>query len=355
MKLLIIYHSGLADDAKHIFNEYARQGVDVTMIVPKKWFEFPWLFGAIKKANPDVIHVFDEYSSLVLFETAIVRNILYGKKVPLFSLSFQNLPLTPPFVFTSPVAFIKRIAYKVLLPFVIWYHKKNVTGIVGGAKEALHVLKNLGVTSPMKFVFWGVNLSLFFPKNQSASREKLGIPKEIKLLGYFGNIMKEKGLGNLVKAVKELGDWHLLLVGNGRYKEELKKLIISLSIQDRVYFYGRVALSDLNDYYNCLDTYVLPTYTAPNCKEQYGRVLVEAMACKLPIIGSTCGAIPDVLEGYPAHVIFNEYSLPDLIEAIKKVEALQLPEDFHTTNFLQRFSVENFVLENIKFYHEFIR
>lgn len=379
MKLLIIYHSGLADDAKYIFREYARQGIDLTVIVPQKngsliyktvhdesafkyvalqckaVFNFFQLFSAIKKINPEVIHVLDEYTSLVLFETILCKNILFGKKVPVFSLSFQNLPLTPNLVFTSITGFSKRVVYKMLIPFLMYYHKKNLAGIVGGNKEAMDILKKIGVNIPMKFIFWGVNLDLFYPKGKEECRENLGIPKQVKLIGYFGKIMKEKGLENLVRAVSQLNNYHLLLVGNGEYKDELKKIIASVKIQNRVYFYDSVRLSELIDYYNCLDTYVLPTYTTSGVKEQYGRVLIEAMACKVSIIGSNCGAIPEVLEGYPAHLIFNEYSLLDLVDKINKIENVRLPEDFDVKKFLYKFSVENFVVENIKFYNEFIR
>lgn len=380
MKLLIVYHSGLADDAKSIFREYARQGIDLAVIVPlkngllvygqkddekafkyiplkfKAGFNFFELFFAIKKINPEVIHVIDEYTSLSLFQTILCRNILYAfgvKKIPVFSLSFQNLPLkSPTFVFNSPVAFLKRIIHKVLVPIMIYYHKRNLTGIVVGNKEVLEILKNLDVKVPAKLIFWGVNLSLFFPKNQDECREKFGIIKDVKLIGYFGKIIKEKGLEKLVRAVSELPGYHLLLVGNGNYKEELNNIITSLKIQSRIYFYDSVKLNQLADYYNCLDVFVLPTYTAPNCREQYGRVLVEAMACRIPIVGSTCGAIPDVLEGYPSHLIFKEYSLPDLIDKIRKIEGIQLSENFNINTFLHKFSVENFVSENIKFYNE---
>lgn len=375
MKLLIIYHSGLADDAKHIFREYAKQEVDLTVIVPlkngslvfsdkdveetfryiplkfKAGFNFFQLFWTIKKIGPEIIYVMDEYTSLPLFQAILCRNMLYEKKIPVFSLSFQNLPLHhPPFTFASPKAFLKRISHKILIPLMVHYHKRNLAGIVCGNKDAIKIIEVFGIKTATKLIYWGVNLEIFSPKNKNACREKLGLPQEIKIAGYFGKIYKEKGLENLVKVASRLADWHLLLVGNGAYKEELKNLISSLGMRNRVYFYDFVKLKDLSDYYNSLDVYVLPTYTTKDVKEQYGRVLVEAMACRIPIIGSTCGAIPEVLEGYPAHLIFNEYSLSDLADKIKKIENIKLPESFDIKGFLKKFSAEDFVSENIKFY-----
>ena len=73
-------------------------------------FKFFQLLRTIKKIHPDVIHVFDEYSGLQLFQTVICRNFLYGKRVPIFSYAFQNIPFEPPpFVFQFSPRFFKRI------------------------------------------------------------------------------------------------------------------------------------------------------------------------------------------------------------------------------------------------------
>jgi glycosyltransferase involved in cell wall biosynthesis len=106
------------------------------------------------------------------------------------------------------------------------------------------------------------------------------------------------------------------------------------------------------DFYNSLDVFVLPSETILQWKEQYGRVLIEAMACGLPVVGSSSGAIPEVLEGYPKGLIFKEGDVDDLVEKIKEAENLRFPENFDLDNFLYKFGVENFVKEHINFYHE---
>ncbi len=383
MKLLIIYHSGLADDVKYIFREYVKQGVNLTVVVPlksgsliyntkhneekfkyvplklKAAFNFFSLFLAIKKIKPDVIHVMDEYTNFSLFQTIICRNILhvlYGKKIPIFSFSFINLPLESlPLSFKSPVVLFRRVIQKFLFPFILYYHKRNLNGIVGGNKESLEIIKNLGAKAPAKLIFWGVNINLFFPKNRDKSREKLGIPQNIKLIGYFGRIIEEKGLDTLVLAVNKINDCHLIFVGDGDYKNTLTKIIDSLDIKNRTFFYKSVNHADLVDFYSALDVFILPSKTMPQWEEQYGRVLVEAMACGLPVIGSSSGAIPTVLEGYPKGLIFKEGDVDNLVEKIKEVEKLKFPESFSTNKFLYKFSIENFVSENIKFYKELLK
>src|SRR3989344_2226983 len=321
MKLLIIYHGGLMSCAKSIFREYAAHGVDLTVIVPSKiaagpmysssgyssysindkekaylflpvklrkpdsygeGFKFFQLFFAIKKIKPDLIHVFDEYSSFYLFQTMLCRYLLFGKKIPVISYTFQNIPFkTPPFLFKMSLRFFKRIAYKILYFFIFFYNKKALNGVTTSNFEAILNIKNSGFLGPQKRIFWGIDFNIFFQKDKNLCREKLNIPKNITLVGYFG------------------------------------KLVEFLGIQERVYFYSSVNNRELVDYYNCLDVFVLASKTTADWKEQYGRVLVEAMACHIPVVGSSSGAIPEVLGGYPKSLIFKEGDVEDLVEKIK--------------------------------------
>lgn len=391
MKLLIIYHCGLSEDARSIFREYVRQGIDLNVIVPSKisidktnnvfnsfnynskeysergchfisvdlrkpnsygeGFKFFQLFRAIKKAEPDIIHVFDEYSSFYLAQTVFFRNILYGSKVPVLAYAAQNIPFkSPPFIFKFSPRFFKRIVRKILHPLIFSYHKKYLSGLTGTNKQALENVKTLGVDFPMRLVYLGIDFDIFRPKERNLCREKIGVAKRIKLIGYFGRIVEEKGLDTFIEAISRMDDYYLMIVGNGSYEDKLNKKIDFLGVRSRIYQYGNVKHDELVDYYNCLDVFVLPTLITSTCQEQYGRVLVEAMACGLPVIGSKSGAIPEVLEGYPRHLIFEPGNADDLINKIKKIDKLKNPENFDMAKFLYKFNVENFAKEHIKFY-----
>lgn len=394
MKLLIIYHCGLSEEAKSFYREFEKQGIDLAVIVPSKiiinkkntppgdftysqkddekeykffpvdlrkpnsygeGFKFFQLFKAIKQAKPDVIHVFDEHTSLCLFQTIFCRNILYGKKVPVLAYVFQNIPFkSPPFIFKFSPRFFKRIIRKILYPLILFYHKKYLSGVTGINRQALENIRALGVNIPMRLIFWGINFSRFYPKDRNLCREKLGIPRDIKLVGNIGRLIKEKGLDKLVKAVSKLSDYYLMIPGRGDYKEELDKLIKSLEMEDRIYRHGNLGYKELVDYYNSLDIFVLATQTTSNCKEQYGMVLIEAMRCQLAIVGSSSGAIPEVLKDYPKHLIFQEDSIDDLVDKIKRVESLKWPDDFDINKFLFKYSVQKFVGDNIEFYRELL-
>ncbi len=66
---------------------------------------------------------------------------------------------------------------------------------------------------------------------------------------------------------------------------------------------------------NCFDCLVLPSLTRRNWKEQFGRVLIEAMACEVPVIGSSSGEIPRVIAD--AGMVFQEGDISDLAKRIE--------------------------------------
>ena len=66
-----------------------------------------------------------------------------------------------------------------------------------------------------------------------------------------------------------------------------------------------------------MDVFVLPSLTRPNWMEQFGRVLIEAMACETPVIGSSSGEIPRVIDG--AGLIFPEGDVQELSRSIRKL------------------------------------
>lgn len=397
MKLLIVYHCGLAEESMSFYREYVNQGIDLTVIVPwqsavvknespsgyltysdkydnkgytvipvdlrnpisyGEGFKFFQLFKAIKQTKPDIIHVIDEYASFYLAQTILCRNILYGRKVPVVAYVSQNLPFgpfdLPPFVFKSLRAFFKRILRRIQYYSMFIFQKRYLDGLVGCSNQAIERVRDLGVNMPMHLNYWGVDLKVFHPKNCDLCREKLGIPKDIKLVGYIGRLNKEKGVDKLIRAVNRIDEYCLLLPNYGDYKEEMDKLIDSLGMKDRIYRYDNIKHDELVDYYNAFDVFVLPSQSIPCWQEQYGRVLVEAMGCNVPVIGSSSGAISEVLNGYPRHLIFKEDSVDDLIDKIKKIDELKFPENFNLDKFLYKFSIENFIKKNIKFYKKLL-
>jgi glycosyltransferase involved in cell wall biosynthesis len=84
-------------------------------------------------------------------------------------------------------------------------------------------------------------------------------------------------------------------VGEGESRAALVALAANLGIADRVRFDSRLESHAMPTFYQGLDVFVLPSRTLPTWKEQFGRVLIEAMSCAVPVVGSNSGEIPNVI------------------------------------------------------------
>ena len=88
---------------------------------------------------------------------------------------------------------------------------------------------------------------------------------------------------------------NLLLVGAGPYREALEARAQALGKSAQIRILPNRPLSELPQVMNALDALVLVSRTTPSWKEQFGRVIIEANACQIPVIGSDSGAISEVI------------------------------------------------------------
>ena len=102
--------------------------------------------------------------------------------------------------------------------------------------------------------------------------------------------------------------------GGRAARGQLGALADTLGIGERVDFLGQRASTQMPDVYPTFDVLVLPSLTRPNWKEQFGRVVIEAMACGVPVIGSDSGEIPNVIGD--AGLIFPEGDIMVLRDSI---------------------------------------
>ena len=143
-------------------------------------------------------------------------------------------------------------------------------------------------------------------------------------IGYAGGLVPEKGVDLIIRACAGLvGDWRLTLAGEGESRAELERLAAALHSADRIRFAGRIGSDAMPQFYHELDVLVLPSRTRPNWKEQFGRVLVEAMACGAAVVGSDCGEIPQVIGD--AGLVFAEENVVELQQALQHL--LDSPEE----------------------------
>jgi len=115
------------------------------------------------------------------------------------------------------------------------------------------------------------------------------------VVGTVANFYKTKGLEYLIEAVKILNaerkiqDVAFVIIGDGTEKENLKSQISNLKLEKRILLTGR--LPDARKYLAAFDIFVLPSV-----KEGFPWALLEAMAAKLPVVATSVGAVPEIIE-----------------------------------------------------------
>ena len=87
----------------------------------------------------------------------------------------------------------------------------------------------------------------------------------------------------------------LVLVGRGEQAEEYVDLARELDVSDRVTLHPPMSHAEIPEVMRSFDVLVLPSLETKYWKEQFGRVLIEAMACAVPVVASNSGGIPDVI------------------------------------------------------------
>lgn len=303
MRVLMLSKACIVGIYQRKLEAIAKQGIDLLVLVPPAWKDergitsleraytegyrlettpiwfngsyhlhcYPQFGSVLREFQPDIVHIDEEPYNLATW-WALRAARQSGAKSLFFS--WQNIArhYPPPFR---------------------WMERQVLRGVdyaIMGTESADSVWRTKGYSGPSAVIpQFGVDPDLFQAAEQSTSRPFT--------IGYFGRLVEEKGLLILLKALAQLEDpnWRLRLVGGGPLRTALEGSALALGIADQVEFCDQVPSSAMPAQYQNLDALVLPSLTRPNWKEQFGRVLIEAMASGVPVIGSDSGAIPGVI------------------------------------------------------------
>ncbi len=232
---------------------------------------YPRLGGYLSRLKPDLLHIDEEPYDIVTLH-AVRAAMRRGVKVVFFT--WQNIWHE----FPPPFGLIEK------------HVLGRVNGAIAGNAEASDILRRKGYRGPLSTIpQFGVDPEVFsLPESPRQSSPFT--------IGYGGRLVKEKGLHVLLEAASGLeGDWRLLLVGEGPLRQEIEQMAQRLGIAGRVHFLGGVASGEMPARYAEMDVLAVLSLTVPHWKEQFGRVIVEAMACGVPVVGSDSGEIPHVI------------------------------------------------------------
>ncbi|MBD2256762.1 glycosyltransferase family 4 protein [Pseudanabaena sp. FACHB-2040] len=167
-------------------------------------------------------------------------------------------------------------------------------------------------------VYNGIDSERFMPAGEVAEmRSHLNLPPDKPLVCYVGRLDPTKGLETLLRAVQRIAPTvHLAIAGKSRrpdYLTVLKTLVRDLGLEQQVTFLGHV--SQPQQVYGASDLMVLPS----EWPEPFGRSLIEAMACGIPVIGSRIGGIPEVLTGPLAENLVEAGNAAALAQRIQQL------------------------------------
>jgi glycosyltransferase involved in cell wall biosynthesis len=254
-----------------------------------------------ERVRPDVIYAHNEPYAAATFEAFRASRGLGD--VPLGFYSAQNLLKRYPW----PVSAWERYVYR---------HASfacPVTTAVAGVLEAK------GYRGRSEVLPLTVDTDFYCPAAEQLMRDALTV-------GFVGRIAPGKGVETLLQAVSLLSAdrLHAVIVGDGPGAGALKLRASRMGLDRRLTWLGYVAHEQMPHVYRTMDVLAVPSRSLPGWREQFGRVVVEALACGVPVVTSDCGELPQLVAATGGGWTFPEGDAPAL--ALRLAQLARRPE-----------------------------
>ena len=202
--------------------------------------------------------------------------------------------------------------------FVLKILVRNSFKTINNSSETLKVsLKNGLKKDKLEIIPFGVDTNIFKPYKVLKNEQII----QILSIGY---LIERKGFEYLIKSIKEVLKIHhninLKIVGTGPLENQIKNQIKELELEGNIEILGNVSDEKLLDLYNSSDIFVLPSIVdSQGNTEGLGVVLLEAMACKLPVIASNIGGIPDIVHDRINGLLVPQKNIFELSNALNEL------------------------------------
>jgi glycosyltransferase involved in cell wall biosynthesis len=172
------------------------------------------------------------------------------------------------------------------------------------------------------------------------------------VLGVAARLVRQKSIDFLIKSFSEYNKnfnpkSKLLIAGKGPLKKELEELVTSLNLKKSVKFLG--FQSDINTFYRSIDVFCLTS-----SYEGLGLAILEALACKKPIITSNCSAMPEIIKQNKNGLLVDHLNIGQLVKAIQALEDPKLRNkiSFNSNKLLkEKFSLPLMIKKTIRIYN----
>ena len=280
-----------------------RDGIPIVRIEPRIYF---LLFNPFKLLNiirilnkADLVHVhaIDVFGAFLILVTKLIK-----KPVVVTVHRADVLPSN-----NSVWNILRIIAFRV------------VDAVIAVSKATKKLALNVGApTNKVTVIYNTVDETIFAPKSKALCRQKLGLPRDTKIILFVGNLIPRKGAEYLIKALPmiltKIPNTLLVIVGDGPQRDELEQLVKELDLELNVIFTGRIPTEKLCLYYGAADIFVLPSL-----HEGHPMVLLEAMASGLPVIATkVSGSMETVIHSVNGYLV-EPRDIYQLAESIIKV------------------------------------
>ncbi|MEO8674152.1 MAG: glycosyltransferase family 4 protein [Casimicrobiaceae bacterium] len=229
------------------------------------------------------------------------------------ALACATLPGAPPIVRTRHVSTTIRNR-----PTTRWLYTHATTHIVttGEALRAQLARDNGVPLDRMTSIPTGIDLARFVPGNAEAARARLGLPPR-PTIGIVATLRDWKGHDMLFEALARdraaWSAWNVVVVGDGPYRNRLDVQLAALDLADRVRFAGQQ--EDVVPWLQALDLFALPSWG----EEGVPQAIMQAMACGIPVVSTTVGAIREAVEDGVTGIIVPPRDVPALGSAIARL------------------------------------
>jgi glycosyltransferase involved in cell wall biosynthesis len=345
--ILAISHASLTAVNRAIYRKLAHDGWNIEIVIPEKirlpagdvyaaerqdndppihklvlssfnprLYTFKGLFGILNKLNPKIVFLDNDPASRLAVEIGIWTKI---HNSALICQSCENMlrQVTASFMTAGVKGIMKTLVIQMLSKLA----KRNIKHVFVISFDGIKVFHELGYAGKVSRIPLGFDPGLFYPDEQKRQhiRNSLGLFQPT--VAYFGMLRREKGAHLLIQALSGLMDieWQLLLDNFGLYadpyQEYIKCLINDLGIASRVIFFD-AKHEEMPFYINASDIVVAPSITTSVTKEQYGRVISEAMACGRMVVVSDSGTLPEIVD--EAGIRFRENDVTALQNALRE-------------------------------------
>jgi teichuronic acid biosynthesis glycosyltransferase TuaC len=179
---------------------------------------------------------------------------------------------------------------------LLQYTLRRADRVIAVSRSLSDAMVRLGIPeAKISVISDGVQLEKFHPLPRAEARRRLGLPDD-RIILSVGNLIPLKGVDLLIRAVERMlqerpeRKLSLVIVGEGPAAKDLRRLVTSLGLEDRVRLVGVQPHEELRHWYNAADVFCLAS-----TREGWPNVLLESLACGTPVVATPVGGIPEMI------------------------------------------------------------